>query len=32
LDCGFGDQSHFTNVFRELVGMTPAKYRRVFAA
>lgn len=25
---GFTDQSHFTNVFRRLIGMTPAAYRR----
>jgi len=27
LDAGFYDQSHFTNVFRRLVGMTPERYR-----
>jgi AraC family transcriptional regulator len=28
LRAGFYDQSHFTNVFRRVVGMTPAAYRR----
>ena len=27
LDAGFYDQSHFTNVFRRLVGTTPERYR-----
>jgi len=27
LDAGFYDQSHFTNVFRRLLGMTPEQYR-----
>lgn len=26
--CGFSSQSHFTQQFRETVGLTPAKYRR----
>lgn len=26
--CGFASQSHFTQVFRRSVGMTPAQYRR----
>lgn len=26
--CGFSDQSHMTRVFRRLVGVTPAEYRR----
>ncbi len=26
--CGFADQSHFTRVFRDLQGTTPAQYRR----
>ena len=24
---GFSDQSHFTKVFRRIVGMTPSQYR-----
>ena len=28
VQAGFYDQSHFTNVFRRLRGMTPAEYRR----
>jgi AraC family transcriptional regulator len=28
LEAGFSDQSHFSNVFRRLVGMTPTQYRR----
>lgn len=31
LDAGFADQSHFTRAFKQLLGMTPAEYRRVFA-
>jgi AraC family transcriptional regulator len=27
LDAGFYDQSHFTNVFRQLLGTTPQRYR-----
>jgi len=27
---GFSDQSHFTNVFKRLIGLTPGQYRRVF--
>lgn len=27
LICGFSSQAHFTTVFREMEGMTPAKYR-----
>lgn len=30
LDLGFSAQSHFTHVFSELTGMTPAKYRKQF--
>lgn len=30
--CGFSSQSHFTTVFRELTGMTPAKYRATLQA
>ena len=25
--CGFADQSHFTRVFRQRVGVTPGKFR-----
>jgi AraC family transcriptional regulator len=28
IDLGFYDQSHFTNVFRRVLGTTPAEYRR----
>lgn len=27
IQCGFADQSHFTRVFRRVVGVTPAAYR-----
>ena len=27
VECGFYDQSHFTNAFRRFVGMTPSAYR-----
>lgn len=30
LHCGFYDQSHFTNVFRQVLGCTPACYRAGF--
>lgn len=30
LDLGFSSQSHFTRVFSELTGMTPAKFRKQF--
>lgn len=29
--CGFSDQSHFTNFFKKLIGLTPKQYMRVFA-
>lgn len=29
--CGFSDQSHFTNFFKKLIGLTPKQYTRVFA-
>ena len=28
LDCGFSDQSHFTTVFKKVVGASPAEWRR----
>lgn len=28
LESGFSDQSHFTTVFKKVVGMTPSEYRR----
>ena len=31
-DCGFYDQSHFTNQFRRFRGMSPARYRKAYAA
>lgn len=31
LDGGFADQSHLTNTFRQLVGMTPGDFRASFA-
>lgn len=27
---GFGDQSHFTNFFKKLIGLTPKQYMRIF--
>jgi AraC-like DNA-binding protein len=30
LDFGFSSQSHFTRLFSEMTGMTPAKYRKQF--
>jgi AraC-like DNA-binding protein len=30
-DCGFSDQSHLGNVFRESTGISPHRYRRAFA-
>lgn len=32
LDCGMCDQSHLTRLFRQLVGMTPGEWRRIYAA
>lgn len=32
LACGFSDQSHLTNRFHRLAGMTPAAWRRLHAA
>jgi AraC family transcriptional regulator len=29
LECGFSDQTHFTRVFKKLVGMTPARFRKI---
>ncbi|MGQ4827916.1 helix-turn-helix domain-containing protein [Enterococcus faecalis] len=28
LMCGFGDQSHFTRVFRQIAGTSPGAWRR----
>ncbi len=30
LRTGFGDQSHFTNFFKKLIGLTPRQYMRIF--
>lgn len=30
LDCGMADQSHFGRVFRRVIGVTPAAWRRQF--
>jgi AraC family transcriptional regulator len=30
LDCGFADQSHLSRRFRDLYGVAPAAYRRMF--
>ncbi|HWX37185.1 MAG TPA: helix-turn-helix transcriptional regulator, partial [Steroidobacteraceae bacterium] len=32
LDCGMHDQSHFTRVFRRIVGTNPGIWRRQFSA
>lgn len=32
IDCGFYDQSHFTNQFKRFRGMTPSNYRRTFSS
>ena len=28
--CGFTDQSHFSNYFKEFIGITPKQYQRIF--
>ncbi|MDD3902722.1 MAG: AraC family transcriptional regulator [Sphaerochaeta sp.] len=30
LECGFSDQSHFTNVFKQFIGLTPNQYGHIF--
>lgn len=30
LECGFADQSHFSNFFMEFIGLTPGQYQRIF--
>lgn len=30
LETGFSDQSHFTRSFKQIIGMTPTEYRRIF--
>lgn len=30
LAAGFSDQSHFTNYFKEFIGLTPKQYQRIF--
>ena len=32
VDCGMGDQSHFSRVFRKLVGINPWAWRRQFSS
>ena len=32
LQTGFSDQSHFTNFFKGLIGLTPGQYREIFNA
>ena len=29
-ETGFSDQSHFSNTFKRLIGLTPGQYRRIF--
>jgi AraC family transcriptional regulator len=29
LDCGFSSHAHFSNTFRQIVGVTPSEYRRL---
>lgn len=29
--CGFNDQSHFSNYFKEFIGITPKQYQRIFS-
>ncbi|WP_160136363.1 helix-turn-helix domain-containing protein [Chryseobacterium sp. c4a] len=29
LECGFADQSHFTLYFKENIGITPLKFRKL---
>jgi len=29
IDCGFSDQSHFIRCFKENIGITPLKYRKI---
>lgn len=30
MSAGFSDQSHFTNYFKEFIGLTPKQYQRIF--
>ena len=30
IQCGFSDQSHFTNLFKETIGITPKQYQIIF--
>ncbi len=30
IQCGFSDQSHFTNLFKETIGITPKQYKKNF--
>lgn len=30
LACGFSDQSHFSNFFKRLIGLTPHQYQKIF--
>jgi len=31
LDCGFSSHAHFSNTFRQVVGVTPSEYRRTYS-
>lgn len=30
MQCGFSDQSHFTNFFKSFIGITPKQYQKIF--
>jgi AraC family transcriptional regulator len=30
LDAGFADQAHFSRVFKQVTGLTPGEYRKMF--
>jgi transcriptional regulator GlxA family with amidase domain len=31
-ETGFSDQSHFTNYFKKLIGLTPKQYQKIFSS